>query len=244
MIGHVSIIIPTLNEATTLERTLRHLSILDPPPWEILIVDGGSQDNTVPLAQAAAIPVICSPQASRSIQMNQGARAATGDVLCFLHADTLVPDDLVAIIRCTLADSRIVAGGFVSMMTGATTTRWLFALMNTLKTDLMPFLLRPREYRKGFRLLFGDQVIFCRRQAFCDCSGFDPALPIMEEADLCLKLMHYGQICQVNRIVQCSDRRIAKQGLLKATAIYLCIGFLWGMGVSATWLKRFYREVR
>lgn len=244
MTCRVSIIIPTLNEATTLARTLRHLSILEPPAWEILVVDGGSQDQTVAIAEAAAVTVVLSSTVGRSVQMNQGAKAATGDALCFLHADTLVPDDLVEIIHCTLLDPMIAAGGFVSMMTGATTTWWLFALMNTLKTNLMPFLLRPHEYSQGFRLLFGDQVIFCRRQAFWDCHGFDPALPIMEEADLCLKLMHHGRICQVDRIVHCSDRRLAKQGVLKATAIYLCIGFLWGIGVPATYLKQFYQEVR
>lgn len=244
MACHVSIIIPTLNEAATLGRTLRHLSILEPPPWEILVVDGGSQDETVAIAQAKAIPVLLSPQAGRSVQMNQGAKVATGDVLCFLHADTLVPDDLVTIIDRTLADPTIVAGGFVSIMTGATTTRWLFALLNVLKTDLMPCVLRPRQYANGFRLLFGDQVIFCRRKAFDNCGGFDPALPIMEEADLCLKLMHYGRICQVNRTVHCSDRRLAQQGVLKATAIYLGIGLLWGLGVPARYLKQFYQEVR
>lgn len=244
MTCRVSIIIPTLNEATTLGRTLRHLSILEPPPWEVLVVDGGSQDKTVAIAQDAAIPVIHSRQAGRSVQMNQGAKAATGDVLCFLHADTLVPDDLVAILDRTLADSAIAAGGFVSIMTGATTTRWLFMLLNVLKTYIMPFVLRPREYAKGFRLLFGDQVIFCRRENFYDCDGYDPALPIMEEADLCLKLMNYGRICQVNRTVQCSDRRIAKLGVFKATIIYLSIGFLWSIGVSAAYLKQFYKEVR
>ena len=66
----------------------------------------------------------------------------------------------------------------------------------------------------------------------------------MEEADLCLKLMHYGRIYQVDRIVHCSDLRLAKRGVLKAMAIYLCIGFLWRIGVPATYLKQFYQEVR
>jgi rSAM/selenodomain-associated transferase 2 len=244
MDSQVSIIIPTLNEAATLERTLRHLSILEPPPREILVVDGGSQDQTVAIAEAAGIPVILSPNARRSVQMNQGAKVATGNVLCFLHADTLVPDDLVTVIQQTLVDPAIVAGGFVSIMVGATTTWWLFALLNVAKTYLMPLVLRPQQYSKGFRLLFGDQVIFCRQSAFCHCNGFDPALPIMEEADLCLKLMDYGRICQVNRTVQCSDRRLVKQGVLKAIAIYLGIGLLWGLGVPSIYLKQLYQEVR
>jgi rSAM/selenodomain-associated transferase 2 len=240
----VSIVVPTLNEAATLGRTLRHLSILEPPPWEILVVDGGSQDKTTAIAEAAAVSVIRTEKPGRSLQMNQGAKAATGDILCFLHADTLVPDDLVAIIDETLADPEVAVGGFVSIMNGAIKTWWLFALLNVLKTHLMPLILRPYKYIEGFRLLFGDQVIFCHRQTFLECGGFDPDLPIMEEADLCLKLMQYGQIRQVNRVVQASDRRLVRWGVWKATAIYGGIGLLWGIGVQPTFLKRFYDDIR
>ena len=240
----VSIIIPALNEAATLERTLRCLSIMAPSAWEILVVDGGSHDETVAIAKVAAVPVVISQHRGRSVQMNRGAEVATGDVLCFLHADTLVPDDLVMIVERTLADSAIAAGGFISIMTGVTTTHWGFALLNVLKTYLMPMVLRPYQYSKGFRLLFGDQVIFCRRRDFMSCGGFDPALPIMEEADLCLKLMKKGRICQVNRTVQSSDRRVAKWGVLQALVIYVSLGLLWGIGVSPTVLKRFYTEIR
>ena len=95
MSSELSIIIPTLNEADFLERTLRNLTLLNPPAKEILIVDGGSQDNTLKIADSAGISVLVSEKAGRSIQMNLGAKTATGDLLCFLHADTLVPDDLV-----------------------------------------------------------------------------------------------------------------------------------------------------
>ena len=66
----------------------------------------------------------------------------------------------------------------------------------------------------------------------------------MEEADLCLRLCHYGRIKQINRIVESSDRRVEKWGVLRANLIYLMIGSLWGMGVPAYWLKQFYEEVR
>jgi glycosyltransferase involved in cell wall biosynthesis len=217
---------------------------MEPPAWEILVVDGGSHDETVAIAIAAAVRVVISQQKGRSVQMNWGAEVATGDVLCFLHADTLVLDDLVMIVERTLADSEIAAGGFISIMTGVTTTHWGFALLNVLKTYLMPMVLRPYQYSKGFRLLFGDQVIFCRRRDFMSCGGFNPALPIMEEADLCLKLMKKGRICQINRTVQSSDRRVAKWGVLQALVIYLSLGILWGIGVPPTVLKRFYTEIR
>jgi rSAM/selenodomain-associated transferase 2 len=252
MMSRVSLIIPTLNEAGCLGRTLRQLSLLDPPAWEVLIVDGGSEDETVALAKricemfpnSSEVRVITSKERGRSVQMNQGAEAATGEILCFLHADTFVPDDLVAVIDRTLADKTVAGGGFISLMAGSTTTRWGVSLHNYLKTYYAPLIFRPHLFFKGLRLLFGDQVMFCRRADFWKVGGFDSALPIMEEGDLCLKLVRLGRIRLVNRIVQSSDRRVARWGSLKATAIYLYIGFLWGLGVPATYLQQFYDDIR
>jgi rSAM/selenodomain-associated transferase 2 len=244
MVSRISIIIPTLNEAAYLGRTLRQLNILDPPAWEVLVVDGGSEDETMAIAQAAGVRLLLSNERGRSVQMNRGAKVATGNILCFLHADTWVPDDLVAVIDRTLADQTIAGGGFISLMAGDQKTRWGVSLHNYLKTFYAPLLFRPHLFFKGLRLLFGDQVIFCRRVDFWECGGFDSSLAIMEEADLCLKLVRRGRIRQVNRIVQSSDRRVAHWGAFKATFIYLYIGFLWGIGVSPMYLKRFYQEIR
>ncbi|MGG6267781.1 MULTISPECIES: TIGR04283 family arsenosugar biosynthesis glycosyltransferase [unclassified Leptolyngbya] len=240
----VSIVIPTLNEASRLGRTLRQLAVLEPSAIEVLVVDGGSQDETVPIAQAAGAKVIQCDRRGRSVQMNYGAKSAIGDVVCFLHADTSVPDDLVAVIEQTLSDSAIVCGGFVSLMAGAQNTRWGISLHNYLKTYYAPLLFRPHLFLRGLRLLFGDQVMFCRRAEFWECGGFDEQLPIMEDGDLCLRLVQKGRIRQVNRIVQSSDRRVAKWGAWKATAIYLYVGILWGVGVSSDYLKKFYEDVR
>ncbi|MBM0743437.1 TIGR04283 family arsenosugar biosynthesis glycosyltransferase [Phormidium sp. CLA17] len=240
----VSIIIPTLNEASSLRRTLGQLTILDPPPAEVLVVDGGSQDETVAIAHLAGVKVLACDRRGRSIQMNHGATLAKGNVLCFLHADTQVPDDLIAIIQRTLADQTVACGGFISLMTGPETTRWGISLHNYLKTYYAPLLFRPHRFFGGLRLLFGDQVMFCRRFDFWDCGGFNEALPILEDGDLCLRLAKKGRIRQVNRIVQSSDRRVAHWGAWKATAIYLYVGCLWGVGVSADYLKQFYEDVR
>lgn len=246
----VSIIIPTLNEAKCLGQTLRHLSLLEPAAWEVLVVDGGSEDETVALAEACQIIqsprlyVLSTRERGRAVQMNRGAKVATGEILCFLHADTTVPDDLVAVIERTLADQTVACGGFISLMAGPQTTRWGVSLHNYLKTYYAPLLFRPHLFLRGLRLLFGDQVMFCRRADFWGCGGFDPELPILEDADLCLKLVRRGRIYQVNRVVQSSDRRVAHWGSLKATALYLYIGFLWGFGVPTTYLKQFYQDIR
>lgn len=244
MSSEVSIIIPTLNEEDVLARTLHNLTLLNPNPKEILIVDGGSQDDTLNIAKKAGIPILLSGQAGRSVQMNLGADTAKGKILCFLHADTLVPDDLIAIVEKVLAKPKIAGGGFISLMTSSLQTRWGVSLHNYLKTYYAALIFRPHLFFKGLRILFGDQVIFCRRQDFQHCGGFDRDLPIMEDADLCMRLCQYGSIYLVNRTVHSSDRRVAKWGWLKANALYLYIGFLWGMGASADYLKQFYEDVR
>ncbi|MCX5960835.1 MAG: glycosyltransferase, partial [Cyanobacteria bacterium] len=138
----LSIIIPTLNEAASLGRTLANVRALDPPALEVLV----------------------SRDATRAIQMNAGARQARGSLLCFLHADTLVPTDLVAIAERVLEDRAIAGAGFVSLMSGEDTTRWGISALNLLKTHLAPLLFRPHLYWRGLRLLLGDQVMICRRQ--------------------------------------------------------------------------------
>ena len=241
----LSVIIPTLNEAAYLGPTLRCLSWLEPSPTEIILVDGGSQDNTLAIAHTYGITALSCTQAGRGIQMNHGAQTAIGDNLCFLHADTFVPSDLVTLIEQTLVEPHVACGGFISLMAGQEKTRWGISLHNYLKTYYAPLLFRPHLFfGKKLRLLFGDQVMFCRRQDFWQCGGFDPQLPIMEDADLCLKLVQRGHIRLLNRVVQSSDRRVAQLGVLKANAIYIWVGFLWGFGVSAGYLKRFYADIR
>lgn len=242
--GGVSIVIPTLNEGKVLLETLQQIRGLKPPPCQVLVVDGGSHDDTEPIARQAGVEVLRCERTGRGVQMNLGARAATGDVLCFLHADTKLPPDGIGVIQHTLADPSIAAVGFISVMDGAQGIRWGISLLNYLKTYLAPLLFRPLLFWKGLRLLFGDQVMACRRSDFWQCGGFDSNLQIMEDGDLCLRLVSRGRIVQIHRLVRSSDRRVARWGAWKATLIYLRIGLLWGAGVSPLHLSQFYEDIR
>jgi GT2 family glycosyltransferase len=102
----------------------------------------------------------------------------------------------------------------------------------------------PLLFWKGLRLLFGDQVMACRRHDFWQCGGFDDDLQIMEDGDLCLRLVKRGRIVQIHRLVRSSDRRVERWGAWKAALIYLGIGLLWGLGVSPLHLRRFYEDIR
>ncbi|GAB3567823.1 TIGR04283 family arsenosugar biosynthesis glycosyltransferase [Spirosoma luteolum] len=246
----VSIIIPTFNEEAHLPRTLRWLQRLSPEPVDIIISDGGSTDRTLQLADAMrpcfrSLHIVRGQHASRAAQMNAGAAVAGGDLLCFLHADTTLPDDALRVIDHTLSNPRTAAGGFISIMRGAHSTSWLTSLHNYLKTYYAPLLFRPHLFVfRGARLLFGDQAIFCRRAQFTAVGGFTADMPIMEEADFLLKIVRFGRVRQINRVVESSDRRVARWGFWKANGIYLAIGFLWGVGYPPDRLKRWFDDIR
>ena len=240
----VAIVIPTLNEASTIPRLLRLLSVLDPAPSEIIAVDGGSHDGTAAmLEESALVRLVSSPVSGRPIQINIGVAAASAPLVCVLHADTILPDDAVAVIRRVLSDRALSLAGFTPLIAGPETVRWGTTFHNWIKTWYVPFLFRPHLFVKGGRLLFGDHAMFFRRDDFQAVGGCDENLTVMEDADLCLRLVRRGRIRLVNRVVITSDRRVAKWGGLKANWIYLYVGIRWGLGLRRE-IERHYPDIR
>ena len=238
----VSIVVPALDEERALPTLIVRLRTLDPPPGEIVLVDGGSEDDTVSLAQSAGWRVLpC--ERGRARQINHGVAEAEGEIVCVLHADTLPPSDMIAVIERTLADRGIALASFTPLIRGPKRTRWGTSLHNWAKTWYAPLLTRPHLFLRGVRLLFGDHAMFFRCTDFLAVGGCTPGDAVMEEADLCVKLAALGRVKMVPRFVETSDRRIAAWGVLKANWIYFKVGMLWAFGLRGR-MARHYPDVR
>ena len=232
-----------LNEAPQLARLARCLAALEPQPDEIVVVDGGSGDDSVAVAEAMGWRVIASPP-GRARQCNAGVAATSAPFVMVLHADTWLPDDAMAVVRATFADARINLAGFTAILAGAEKTRWVTSAHNWLKTFYAPLIFRPHLFVRGGRLLFGDHAMFFRRADFAAVGGFDAEMMVMEEADLCVRMARLGRTRLVNRIVITSDRRVAKWGEWRANWVYLKVGVRWGLGIKPKTLGALYPDVR
>jgi GT2 family glycosyltransferase len=238
----ISMVIPMLNEAKALPALRAALQALDPAPYEILCVDGGSEDGSAQLVQGYGWRVIASER-GRGLQINKGVEQAKGDAVMVLHADSHPPADAMLVIGRTLADPKIALASFTPIIRGPEKTRWGTTLHNWAKTWYAPLLFRPHLFVQGVRLLFGDHGMFFRRADFQKAGGCDPQARVMEEADLCIAMARLGKVKLVPRAIETSDRRIAEWGAIKANWIYLKVGFLWAMGARER-LERHYPDVR
>ncbi|MBE7210106.1 MAG: glycosyltransferase [Gluconacetobacter diazotrophicus] len=227
----LAIVVPALDEASTIPRLARTLAALHPAAAEIVVVDGGSRDDTVALCRRLGLRVIEHDRAGRAAQINRGVSATISPLVCVLHADTVLPDDAVAVMRRALADPRTALAGFTPLITGPDRTWWLTTAHNRLKTWYAPLLFRPKLFLRGARLLFGDHALFFRRADFEAVGGLDPSHDIMEEADLCARMAIRGRVRLLDRVVLTSDRRVAAWGQWKANRIYLSVGARWGFGL-------------
>ncbi len=238
----VTIVIVALDEELALPALVERLAALEPRPVEILLVDGGSMDGTIAIAREAGWRVLAAER-GRALQINLGVAAARGELVCVLHADTLPPTDMVAVIERVLADPRTALASFTPVIRGPDRTRWVTTAHNWAKTWYAPLLTRPHLFFQGVRLLFGDHAMFFRRAEFLALGGCNPGDAVMEEADLCVKFAALGRIRMVPRMVETSDRRIAAWGPLKANWIYFKVGMLWAFGLRSRMAKH-YPDVR
>jgi len=225
----LSIIIPVLNETAGINAVIDHLRMIDPGSrTEIIVVDGDPKAGTICVIKESSVQKLVSVR-GRASQMNRGAELARGDILLFLHADTLLPDNAFSLIRAAMDDGRYAAGAFAL---GIDSERSIF---------------RVTEQYVGLRTRltqapFGDQAIFIRRAFFEQLGGYRE-MPLMEDVDLMKRIRRRGDMIRIiPEKVLTSPRRYEKEGVLYCTLRNWTLQFLYSLGVSPERLAAWYRS--
>ncbi|HWS99769.1 MAG TPA: TIGR04283 family arsenosugar biosynthesis glycosyltransferase [Pyrinomonadaceae bacterium] len=224
----VSIIIPTLNEGRSLGAALEAVARVR-GRVEVIVVDGGSDDETLEIAGRFGARVIRSER-GRGHQMHAGARAARGEALWFLHADTLAPPDGAERITEALKDdSEAVGGNFTIRFDGerraARFLTWLY----------------PQLRRIG--LCYGDSAIFVRASRYREVGGFNP-FPLFEDVDLVRRLRRKGRLVHLPAAVVTSSRRFEGRSFALTFARWAFLQALYWAGVNPRTLNRLYAPIR
>lgn len=223
----ISIIVPVLDEAASIERFLQSLG-KKAGGAELIVVDGGSSDGTFELAQNHCDRCLRS-WPGRAVQMNAGARTASRDTLWFLHADCEVPGDCLEQIFDALRGPRTVGGFFrIRIPSG----RLVYRLTDSF----------AHYAGRLLRMRFGDHGFFCRRTAFDEIGGF-PKIPLMEDAEFFDKLRRLGHIAIIPSRLVSSPRRYEKIGPWRLTLAYGLIALLYLVRVPIPLLATFYRKI-
>lgn len=218
----VSIIIPMLNEAENIATRLQCLKQTQSDDCEIIVVDGGSSDNSVELARRYAHQVITSPR-GRAVQMNAGAACSQADILLFLHADTVLPENVV-----NLLDGIEHSWGWFSVrLSGENFMFRIIEGMMNLRSQLTS-------------VATGDQAIFVSHSLFNKVGGF-PVIALMEDIALSKHLRTLSSPVCLKQQVVTSSRRWQQRGTFKTILLMWWLRALYVFGVSPARLEKLYR---
>ena len=224
--NRLSIIIPALNEAATILATLECLQPLRSAGHELIVVDGGSTDGTPDLA-AGLVDVLLQAPRGRARQMNAGARVAAGEIVWFLHADTLPPAQAGMLIDAALTRSGRQWGWFNVRLSG---DRWLLRVVERF--------MNTRSRLSG--IATGDQGLFVRRDLFEKLGGF-PEIDLMEDVALCHVLKRQGPPLCLDATLLTSSRRWEQRGIVRTIVLMWGLRLAYALGMSPVRLARWYR---
>jgi rSAM/selenodomain-associated transferase 2 len=222
-----SIIIPCLNEESAIAETLKRLCCIRGEK-EIIVADGGSTDRTVEIATSFGAMVVTGAR-GRGSQQRLAAEHANGDVLWFLHADTLPDADALELIEIAFSDPEVAAGNFRLRFTGKS-----FGARFT--TAYQPLL-------RLAGLIYGDSAIFIRKAAYLAAGGFRE-LPLFEDLDLVKRIKRFGRFVTVTGSVTTSSRRFEGRSYPRTFLLWTCLQLAYSLGVSPSHLAEFYRDYR
>jgi rSAM/selenodomain-associated transferase 2 len=222
----ISIIIPTLNEAEHIKSTLMCLEPIRMDGHEVIVVDGGSKDATVNEVKSRADIVITSAP-GRALQMNAGARQATGDVLWFLHADSQVSRVAAEQILLALKNQNNYWGRFNIRLSGKHILFRIVELLMNLRSRLTG-------------IATGDQGIFVRRDCFEAIGGFSK-IPLMEDIEISRRLKKWSWPCCIHDTIKTSSRRWEEYGILSTVLLMWRLRLAYAFGVSPEKLAHEYK---
>lgn len=224
--GRVSIIVPTLDEAASIEATLDRVQRWRSQGHELIVADGGSTDGTLERAALLCDRTVTTAR-GRAVQMNAGAEAASGDTFWFLHADTLAPSDALPAILSALSDPRRCWGRFDVRLSG---DRWPLRIVERM--------MNLRSRMTG--IATGDQGMFMRRAAYEAIGGF-PRIALMEDIAMSRELRRLSRpVCLSQRLVT-SSRRWETGGVWRTIALMWRLRLAYALGADPAKLARRYR---
>ena len=190
----ISVVIPALDEASRIVRTVETVIA---PGVEVIVVDGGSRDETCRLARDAGARVLVSPR-GRARQLRMGSEESSGSVVLFLHADTDLESGWQEGIRTALSDPLCAGGAFAFRFAErGVRERWI-ELGVALRIAI-------------FNLPYGDQALFIRRSVLEQMGGM-PIVPMMEDLDLVRGIKRAGQLRMLPLAATTSSRRYRARG--------------------------------
>jgi len=222
----LAIIIPVLNEADTIVDLAVHLKPFILKGHDVLLVDGGSHDDTLAASQAAQLRCISSSP-GRALQMNAGADATSADYLMFLHADTRLPPNADTLILAALTQKTLAWGRFDVHITG--------------QSRLLPIVAFMMNWRSRLtRIATGDQALFMTRNIFALVGGF-PAQPLMEDIEITKQLNQLSAPYCLTSKVTTSGRRWDNHGSWQTILLMWKLRWLYSRGKSAESLAEMYR---
>lgn len=221
----ISIIIPTINEESSLASSIQ--TAQPGEGVEIIVADGGSSDQTVEIAHSLQVKVVHS-KTGRARQMNAGVRESRGDILLFLHADTLLPKGYDTCVRRILSAPSIAVGAFRLALDEPGISLRLIELGANLRS-------------KYLKLPYGDQALFMSRRRFEQAGGF-PEIPLMEDFSLLREMKKRGRVVLAPLEVKTSARRWIRRGIWSVTILNQCIVAAYLVGVSPERLAGWYRR--